>query len=263
MHHYLELYAYTNRLRSLPPAQKVLFSLGALGFALFAHPLVQGLLWLWLILWILGYAGIPWRVYALLLGPVMAFWFLSLPALVGQLVPNTTLGLAESAPLAQLSLGGWLLVVTTKSLQQALTTGLRTAVCSTALLFLVLTTPFPSLLALAAQWRVPGFVLEILMLMYRYLFTLLETALTLQLAQRARGGYLRQSRWLLSVSLLAAQLLRQSLYRYQQIHLALLSRGFQGEFRVLRPQSYSYSQCYVIEILMGGSALLVLNTIVA
>ncbi|MFN4066512.1 MAG: cobalt ECF transporter T component CbiQ [Thermosynechococcus sp.] len=263
MHHHLEWYAYTNRLRSLPPAQKVLFSLSALGFALFAHPLVQGLLWLWLILWILGYARIPWRVYALLLGTIMAFWFLSLPALVVQILPNRVLELWASAPLAQLSFGGWSLAVNSESLKQAFTTGLRTAVCSTALLFLVLTTPFPSLLALAARWRVPSFVLEILMLMYRYLFTLLETALTLQLAQRARGGYLRRSHWLLSVSLLAAQLLRQSLYRYQQIHLALLSRGFQGQFRVLRPQSYSYSQRYGLEILVGGSALLVLNTIVA
>ncbi|MFN4280614.1 cobalt ECF transporter T component CbiQ [Thermosynechococcus sp.] len=263
MHHHLDWYAYTNRLRSLHPAQKVLFSFGTLGVAFFAHPLVQGLLWFWLILWILGYARIPWRVYALLLGTVIAFWGLSLPALVVQVVPNPALELAGLTPFAQLSLGGWSLVVTSESLKQALATGLRTAVCSTALLFLVLTTPFPSLLALAARWGVPSFVLEILMLMYRYLFTLWETALTLQLAQRARGGYLRRSRWLFSVSLLAAQLLRQSLYRYQQINLALLSRGFQGQFRILHPPSYVYSQRYGLEILIGGGALIVLNTMVA
>lgn len=263
MHHHLDLYAYTNRLRSLDPRQKVLFSLGTLGFAFFAHPLVQGLLWLWLVLWILGYARIPWRVYGLLVGTVIAFWLFSLPALVVQLVPNRVLELWASAPLAQLSFGGWSLVVNSESLKQAFTTGLRTAVCSTALLFLVLTTPFPSLLALAAQWGIPNFVLDVLMLMYRYLFTLLETALTLQLAQRARGGYQRRSRWLFSVSLLATQLFRQSLHRYHQTNLALLSRGFQGQFRVFRLQSYAYSQRYGLEMVVGGSALFLLNRIVA
>ncbi|URR35966.1 cobalt ECF transporter T component CbiQ [Thermosynechococcus sp. HN-54] len=261
MHHHLDTYTYTNGLRHLHPEQKLIFAIASLLFSFFARPLVQSLLWLWLSLWILGYARIPWRVYFTLLAAVALFWLVSLPGFLVQLIPTETLRASGQPVLSEISLMGWSLFISAEKFDQSLTVGLRTIVASTCLLLILLTTPFPALLAVAERWGMPHFILDILMLMYRYIFTLLETALTLQLAQRARGGYQRRSRWLFSVSLLAAQLLRQSLYRYEQINLALLSRGFQGQFRVLRPQSYAYSQRYGLEIVIGGSALLLLNTI--
>lgn len=263
MHHHLDTYAYTNGLRHLHPEQKLIFAIASLLLTFFARPLVQSLLWLWLSLWILGYARIPWRVYFSLLATVAVFWLVSLPGLVVQIIPTETLRASGQAVLSDLSLMGWSFFISAEKLHQGLTLGLRTMVASTCLLLILLTTPFPALLAVAERWQVPHFILDILMLMYRYIFTLLETAFTLQLAQRARGGYQRRSRWLFSVSLLAGQLLRQSLYRYEQVNLALLSRGFQGQFRVLRPQSYAYSQRYGLEIVIGGGALILLNAIVA
>ncbi|BAC09992.1 cobalt ECF transporter T component CbiQ [Thermosynechococcus vestitus] len=263
MHHHLDTYAYTNGLRHLHPEQKLIFAIASLLFTFFARPLIQGLLWLWLSLWILGYARIPWRVYCTLLATVAVFWLVSLPGLVVQIIPTEALRASGQGVLSDISLMGWSLFVSAEKLHQGLTVGLRTMVASTCLLLILLTTPFPELLVVAERWGVPTFVLDVLMLMYRYIFTLLETAFTLQLAQRARGGYQQRSRWLFSVGLLAAQLLQQSLHRYQAIQLALVSRGFQGQFRVLRPCTYTYSQRYGLEVLIGGSALLLLNTLMA
>uniref|UniRef100_A0ACD5H414 Uncharacterized protein n=1 Tax=Desertifilum tharense IPPAS B-1220 TaxID=1781255 RepID=A0ACD5H414_9CYAN len=61
MHHHLDAYAYTNRLRPLPPQQKLIFALVVLGIASIAHPATQGLILIWLSVWIVGYARIPPR----------------------------------------------------------------------------------------------------------------------------------------------------------------------------------------------------------
>lgn len=258
MHHHLEVYAYRNGLRHVLPEQKLIFALALLVFTLFAHPLSQGLLWLWLSVWVVGYARIPWRVYAAVLRTIALFWLLSLPGLLIQVTP-ASLGETPEPLFGRLTVGEWSVLVPQAQVIQALEVGLRTLVASSCLVFVLFTTPFPALLGVLERWSVPAFVLDILMLMYRYIFILLDTAVGLQLAQRARGGYQRRSRWLLSLSLLLAQLLRQSLQRYHQVHLALVSRGFTGEFRVWRGQQGTYSWRYAVEAGLGGGLLLLVN----
>ncbi|MCH9056027.1 cobalt ECF transporter T component CbiQ [Synechococcus sp. PCC 6717] len=261
MHHHLDSYAYRNGLRHIPPEQKLLFAIALLLFTFFAHPLSQGLLWLWLSVWVVGYARIPWRVYAAVLGAIALFWVLSLPSLLVQVAPTSLVTTTTEPLLGRLSVGGWSVFIPQAQVTQALGVGLRTLVASSCLVFILFTTPFPELLGVLERRSVPSFLLDILMLMYRYIFILLDTAVSLQLAQRARGGYQRRSRWLYSLSLLAAQLFRQSLQRYQGTNLALLSRGFTGQFRVWRSPPYAYSQRYAVEAGLGGGLLLLVNRI--
>ncbi len=261
MHHHLDLYAYRNGLSHVHPQQKLLFGLALLLVTLWVQPTIQALLWLWLSVWVVVYARIPWQVYGCLVGSVLLFWVLSVPAMLVQISPTAVVSHQQQPLVGHLALGGWSFFMSQAGLVSTLRVGLRTAAAASCLLFIVLTTPFPLILAVLEDWRVPAFLLDILMLMYRYIFTLLETAVTLQLAQRARGGYQRRSRWLFSLSLLAAQLLWQSLQRYQATNLALLSRGFTGAFRVWRSRPYAYSRRYAVEAGIGGGLLLFFNSL--
>ncbi|MEN9272069.1 MAG: hypothetical protein Q6K18_02705, partial [Gloeomargarita sp. DG_1_5_bins_55] len=59
MHHHLDVYAYGNALRPLPPAQKLGFALVMLLLAGVGHPGTQMGIVVWMSVWIVGYARIP------------------------------------------------------------------------------------------------------------------------------------------------------------------------------------------------------------
>lgn len=99
---------------------------------------------------------------------------------------------------------------------------------------LMLTTPWTNLLVALRWLRLPSLIVAILGMTYRYIFLLLHTANSMFLARRSRtlGSFSAREnrRWL-------AQALGTTLARSQhlseEVYLAMLSRGYQGEVRVL------------------------------
>jgi cobalt/nickel transport system permease protein len=79
----LDALAYGNRLRTLPPKQKLFFALVLLVIAMFVHPPIQLAIGLWMLVWTVFYAGIPWRFYLGMVLGVMSFLLTSLVATVG------------------------------------------------------------------------------------------------------------------------------------------------------------------------------------
>ena len=99
---------------------------------------------------------------------------------------------------------------------------------------LILTTPWSNILV-ALRWvRVPSIIVDILGMTYRYMFLLLHSANSMFLARRSRviGSFSgsENRRWLgraLATTMAKSQRLSEDVY------LAMLSRGYQGEVRVL------------------------------
>lgn len=259
MHHHLDAYAYTNRLRSLPPQQKLSFALVVMGIALVAHPITQGLIVIWLSIWTVGYARIPARVYGSVLGVMLVFLLTSIPALVLEIVPLHQRAMVQENSWAGLVVGNWYGFISQPGLLQAVAVGMRSLACTACLLFILFTIPFAELLAVLRQCRVPTVFIDLLLLMYRFIFLLLDVLTQLQLAQRARGGYRTRQRWMQSARLLVSQLLVRSLQRYQQFSLGLAARGFNGNLHVESNVSYCYSKRYAVESLLGCVGLVVLD----
>ena len=265
MHHHLDAYAYTNHLKQLPPLQKLLFALTTLAIALLAHPLTQAAIFVWLNVWTIGYARIPIKVYGRVLGVVSIFLLTSLPALLLNAMPQGggyAIALDEITAIQANSLGGlvlgnWYLFVSYSGLMQAMEIVVRSLACFSCLLFIFFTIPFAELLSILRQCRFPPVLLDLLLLMYRFVFLFLDVATQLQLAMAARGGYRTRQRWMQSVALLAGQLVVRSLQRYQQFSLGLTARGFNGQFQVYSTQSYNYSQRYALESLLGCIGLVI------
>jgi len=251
MHHHLDVYAYTNALRPLPPTQKVGFALGMLTLALVGQPVTQGVIGLWMSRWILGAAGIPLAVYGSLVGGMVLFWLASLPALVVEVAPMTS-----AVPTPGVAVGAWWVSLSGAGMTLALGIGLRGLATGVCLLFLLLTVPFAELLQVLRGWRLPAILLDILLLMYRFIFLALEELVQMQLAQRARGGDRHWRRRMYSLGLLTSQLVVRSLQRYQGFRLGLAARGFAGSLRVEPLATYRRCRRYEWEVLVGVVALL-------
>ena len=95
-----------------------------------------------------------------------------------------------------------------------------------ALLLLVATTGYRSVCQALRQLGVPSFFVVQLLLIYRYLRVIVEEALSMQRARRARSVTQRRS-WSLWGTLVG-QLLLRTLARAERIHRAMTARGFCG-----------------------------------
>lgn len=93
------------------------------------------------------------------------------------------------------------------------------------MLVLGLTTPLPALLSALRWYRVPALLVDIGMLMYRYLFLFVEEAGRMRQAQRLRGPRVSWSRAMGGFSRLGANLLIRSFDRSQRVYDAQRLRG--------------------------------------
>ena len=82
MSHQIDSLAYGNRLRWLPPSHKLSFAIVLLILSLISPPIVQGLISIWVFIWIVHYAKIPVNIYLKLLALPLSFWIASFPAFV-------------------------------------------------------------------------------------------------------------------------------------------------------------------------------------
>lgn len=112
----------------------------------------------------------------------------------------------------------------------------RSCAALSALLFLVLTTPLPDLLYLLRCLRVPGTLLDLMVLCYRMLFVFSEALHDTLTAQSARLGYANTRLSLRSLGLLAANLAVQVWQRAEALHRAAQSRAGDGPLCFLPPR---------------------------
>jgi cobalt/nickel transport system permease protein len=107
---------------------------------------------------------------------------------------------------------------------------LRVAISVSFLLLLVVTTSWPRLLKALQQLGVPGILLFLIAMTYRYIYVLLHTANSLFLARKSRK--VGQERWKSTTQWLGTTLgvlLGKSFQLSGDIYLAMQARGFRGE----------------------------------
>lgn len=257
MSHRIDALAHGNRLRHLPPGQKAAFAATLLLLALVAPAPVQVLIGLWLALWVVGYAGIPAGTYLLMLLLPLGFAVSSLPAIVISAVGQDGLAGVQADVWRGLSqpVAGWTLYISNHGLSQASALLARSLAATSALFFLLLTTPFSEWIQVLRSLRVPPLLLELMVHIYSFIFTLWAIVDEIAVAQRARSGHSSWRRTLHSLGLLIGQLLERSLASYRGRALALEARGFQGELRVVSCASHRASPRYLAEAI-GGCTLL-------
>jgi cobalt/nickel transport system permease protein len=109
---------------------------------------------------------------------------------------------------------------------------LKSYVSALAVVVLVATTPMTMLLRGLESAGVPRFLLMVAQFLYRYLFVIAEEAQHMRTAARSRGGSARGAGFRAAAGAVGA-LFARSYGRAEDIHRAMLARGFTGRLRSL------------------------------
>jgi cobalt/nickel transport system permease protein len=109
---------------------------------------------------------------------------------------------------------------------------LKSYLSTLAALVVVATTPMPVLLSGLEAAGTPRFLLLVTQFLYRYLFVISEEAQQIRKAAAARGAGFRAAAGAL------AGLFARSYKRAEDVHRAMLARGFMGHFRTLHTLTF-------------------------
>ncbi|MBB6694930.1 cobalt ECF transporter T component CbiQ [Cohnella xylanilytica] len=233
----IDTLSHGNRLSSASPLWKCGFAAAMIVLAYASHPAVQAAIALWMAAWTVVYARVPARIYLAMLGSGCLFFVASLPALAVDF-RHGALALSESG------------------LHTAARLFVRAACCLSAMLFLILTTPMLRLFQVLQKLRAPQLLLELMLVTYRFLFLLLDTARMMHTAQRARGGHGGFKSRIADTAALAARLFDRTMHRYRGLSHGLASRGFAGDIRLAPYEPAALPLRYRLEIALGGALLL-------
>jgi cobalt/nickel transport system permease protein len=110
---------------------------------------------------------------------------------------------------------------------------LRAAAAMASLLLLVATTPIADLLGLLRALRIPAPLVEMILLVYRFIMLVIGAAGAIRTAQTSRLGYSSVRRGIRSTGLLAAALLPRALARGRRLEIGLAARAYDSALRVL------------------------------
>jgi cobalt/nickel transport system permease protein len=226
----IDRYAYSNRIRAVDPAQKAGLALTVLLLCLALNEPAVGLLAV-ACMWALAacLARIPPATFGRVL--LAEFFFLCV-ATAGVAVSVTAHAPALPA-IAAWRVGPLWLSCSAASLQLAAHLITRTLGGTAAMNFLALTTPLLDLVDLLRRLRVPVLLIDVMTVMYRFIFILLESLNRMVVAQDSRLGYSSFRRSLASAGLLGSRLFVDAYGRSQRLQLALEARAYQDELRVL------------------------------
>lgn len=191
-----------------------------------------------------GYARLParfWRARLLALAPFLLFFVLLLPFLY----PGKETWL-EIGPLQ----------ISGKGIKLGLLIALKALTLLNLVLALLVSTPMAGLLHAAQRLRVPGVVILLSVLTYRYIFFWLEELARMRVALRVRGFRSRASMhsYRTFAYVTGAMLVRGS-ERAERIGQAMRCRGFSGRFHSLSDFRTTTADVFFFVVLVASAAL--------
>ena len=235
--HIIDRYAYSNRIRTIDPAHKAGLAFTVLLLCLLLNEPLVGLLVVgWMYLLAVRLAEISGRVFGRVLLAEATFLVL---ATIGVVISLSLTDPRGTMPWAG-SVGPVWISGSPDTLYQGITLVMRALGCAAAMNFLALTTPLVDMLELFRRWRVPVILIDIMVIIYRFIFVLLDSLDRMHTAQRSRLGYhTTYMRSMNNAALLGSRLFIDAFQRSRHLQIALDSRGYDGgDLRVL-PAHYT------------------------
>lgn len=221
----IDQYAYTNQFKHLSPTVKILFSL--LGFivaiAFAQHAVHGGVILVMLAVTVFG-AKIPLRFYIKMFSIPLFFILMSILGIIISFSYDT-------APFIHyFTLGSLNIGITQAGIDSALMIFSRSMACISSMYFLILTTPINDLLSYLAKHKFPQIVLEMSLLIYRFIFIFIHETNAIITAQTLRFGYSGIRNSYQSLSALITVLFTRIFIRYDEMRYALECKCFSDQF---------------------------------
>jgi len=223
----LDDYAHSNGLKDVNPYFKVLFAISTMLVSLIsASPVVPILVFTVVSFLIVLKARIPLNFYLKFMSIPFIFAFITFIFMM--------LFFGVGAPI--LKLGLFNLTVTSDGFNLGFLVFARILGCFSCLAFLAFTTPMTELFSILEDFKIPQIVLELAMLMYRYIFVFLDEAINMYHSQETRLGYSSIKMTFKSLGMLASNLFIRTWIKGEQVYLAMESRCYNGSIKTLNKQ---------------------------
>lgn len=232
---------YSSKIRYVNPFEKFTFSILTLVFVVLSRSVILGLT----VLFINGYltlrlGGIPPRRYIKLMLIPLSFILLSTVAI---LINFSYTPLEAFA----LKIGNIYITSSMEAVSKCLSLVVTAFSAISCLYFLTLNTTMTDILGVLRKLHTPKLMCELMLLIYRFIFVLLDTAYYLRTAQNARLGYRTFRSSLGDFALLVQAIFIKSMKRSRALYDAMESRLYDGEIKVLE-ESYPISRRNVVFI---------------
>jgi cobalt/nickel transport system permease protein len=227
---WVDRFAYSNHIRLLDPAYKAGFSLFVLLMCLgIDQPVLSAILMASILLLATFWAGLPAGFFIKLLTVEASFLAIGVASIA---ISINTVSTPGSIPV-----GPFWLNVTPSTLYLAFKLLMRSLGCASAMNFLALTTPVVDLIELGRRIHLPELLIDLMSLIYRFIFTLLDCLDRMVIAQEVRLGFNGTRNSLRSAAQIGANLFIEAFQKSKKLEVALEGRGWNGSLRVL-PQKY-------------------------
>ncbi len=227
MKNILDYYAHANALKNVNVEFKVLLAIITLIISVVATspviPLLIALIFSFLLVF---KARIPARFY---------LKFMSIPFIFG-LITFIFMSIFFGVGTHILELGIFNLAVTVDGFNLGFLVFSRILGGFSCLAFLALTTPMNELFSMLETLKIPQIVIEISMLMYRYIFVFLGEMENMYHSQETRMGYRTIKNSFRSLGLLASNLFIRTWIRGEQIYITMESRCYGGSIKTFHTQ---------------------------
>ena len=250
----IDQYAYASKLKTIDPMQKFIFSMLTLCVCLWADQIIISIV----ICFIMGYVtiklgGTPLPVFVKLLFVPMTF------LVIGVLTIAFNISSRPEIFYVSIPIGHTYLGVSKLGILQAIRLFFKVFGSVSCLYFLSLSTPMVDVLSVLRRLKVPSLVVEMMSLIYRFIFVLLETADKMVISQNARLGYINLKRGYHSLGTLASTLFIRAYKKSNDLYTSLESRGYEGDLNVIE-QPYEKSTkiimaAFIVNILLIFLAL--------
>ncbi|MFA5515728.1 MAG: cobalt ECF transporter T component CbiQ [Desulfuromonadales bacterium] len=139
------------------------------------------------------------------------------------------------SPLLSIPVWRWEMIVYAGGVVRGLEIAARILGGMGVLLFFSLTTPLPELMRAARALRCPPVLVELALIMYRYIFLLLEEGGRIRNAQKARLGFVDARCGIRSSGILGGMLVLRTYDRAERSFAAMRCRGYRGVLTAVTP----------------------------
>jgi cobalt/nickel transport system permease protein len=208
-----------NALTRIDPRTKLVIALAALVAVVTAERPILPLLICGLCLGGVAALRIPAKLIAARLAAPLA--------IVTVLVALQTF-VAGSTPIWSFTLAGWQLTAKAEGLRQGTLLGARVLGAVSVVLLLSVVTPAHRIFQALRRFGISRNWLEIAILMYRYIFVLMDRVANIAAAQKLRLGYTSRKRALRSFTALAGATIIHSFAQAERTNDAMRLRGYRG-----------------------------------
>lgn len=123
--------------------------------------------------------------------------------------------------------------ISSESLNTSIYILFRSIACLTCVYFFVLTTPFNQILVLLKSLHMSDTIVELTMLVYRFIFIFLEEIAEIKKSQELRFGYINLKTSYKSLGLLGNLLYIRLMKRYEDMSISLDMKLYDGKFHIV------------------------------